>query len=91
MAEGHAVVRNSAGIHVRPSGVISEKFIDYTGRISLRANGMEIELQSVVGLIALGLQQGDEVEVSVEGPDDENICAELVLLLETEFDFPPRK
>ena len=52
---------------------------------------MEIELRSVVGIIALGLQQGDEVDVSVEGPDDNNICAELVLLLESKFDFPPRK
>jgi len=76
---------------VRPSGVIRERFVDYPGRITLEAHGMETELRSVVGLLALGLQKDDKVAVSVEGPDAEKICTELVTMLETSFDFPPKK
>jgi phosphocarrier protein HPr len=91
VAEGRALVKNSAGIHVRPSGVIREKFLDYPGTITLKAHGMETEVRNVMGLIGLGLQMGDTVTVCVEGPDDKKTCAEAVSLFETKFDFPPRK
>ena len=90
MATGKARVKNPAGIHVRPSGVISEAFSRYPGKIILTAKGLETELRSVLGLIALGLQENDTVAVSVEGPGDETVCAELIVLLEKRFDFPPK-
>ena len=90
MAEGRAVVRNSAGIHVRPSGVIREKFAAYPGKIIIKAHGLETEADNVLGIISLGLQKDDEVRIFVEGPDDEKICNELAALFETIFDFPPR-
>ena len=43
-----------------------------------------------MGLIALGLQQGDSVEVAVDGPDGAAVCRQTVALLEKEYDFPPR-
>ncbi len=84
-------MRNSAGIHVRPSGLIGKEFEDYPGNISLRAHDMETDLSNVLGIISLGLQKGDQVSVRVEGPDDEAVCARLIELLEKEYDFPPRK
>lgn len=90
MAEGIATVKNSAGIHVRPSGVIQEAFKNYPGKITLSAKGREVELRSVLGLIALGLQEGDTVAVTVEGPADGVICTELIALLEKRFDFQPK-
>ncbi len=90
MAEGNANVKNSAGIHVRPSGVIREAFAKYPGKITLTAKGMEIELRNLLGLIALGLQEHDMVSVVVEGPADETICAELIALFEKQFDFPTK-
>ena len=88
MAEGKARIKNSAGIHVRPSGVIMKAFIDYPGKIVLTAKGSKTELRSTLGLIALGLQENDTVSVIVEGPEDEALCAELIALLEKRFDFP---
>ena len=90
MATGQATVKNSAGIHVRPSGEIIQQTKDYAGKILLSAHGMSIELSGVMGLIAMGLQQGDTVEIVVEGPDDSTVCGRLVTLLEKNFDFPPR-
>ena len=90
MAEGTATVRNSAGIHVRPSGVILKAFADYPGKITLAAKGREVELPNLVGLIALGLQENDTVSISVDGPDDESTCAAVVRLIEKRFDFPQK-
>ena len=91
MVEKTAVVQNQAGIHVRPSGVIIEEIGDYSGRISAEAHGFSVDLNSVMGLLSLGLVQKDEVKIRVEGPDEEKTAAKVKELFERHYDFPPRK
>jgi len=91
MVEKKAVVRNSAGIHVRPSGVIIETINKSSAKISAEANGFRVELNSVMALLSLGLVQGDEVRIRVKGPGEEVLAKELVELFERHFDYPPRK
>lgn len=43
-----------------------------------------------MALIGLGLEEGTEIVVRVEGPDEEDQCRRLVELFETHFDFPHR-
>ena len=81
---------NAAGIHVRPSGVIFTEFRDVLASITLSANGLSSNLKSVMGLIALGLVQGDQVDITVDGPDEEAVCAKLISLIEKRYDYPPR-
>ncbi|MBN2510180.1 MAG: HPr family phosphocarrier protein [Spirochaetales bacterium] len=86
-----ATIRNCAGIHVRPSGVIIQEAARYTGKILVKGKGMEINLTNIMGLIAMGLEKGDRVTISVEGPEEEQTARELKALFEREFDFPPRE
>ena len=85
-------VRNRAGIHCRPSGVIlnaiQQEFPDH--RFSIVAPGGETELNSMLALISLGLVCGAEAVLRVEGPDEEKALRRIGDLLEYEFDFPPR-
>ncbi len=91
MVEETAVVQNQAGIHVRPSGVIIEEIGEYEGNVTAESNGFSVELNSVMGLLSLGLVQGDEVKIKVEGPDEEKVAAQVKELFERHYDFPPRK
>ena len=91
MVEETAVVQNQAGIHVRPSGVIIEEIGEYQGTVTAVSNGFSVELNSVMGLLSLGLVQGDEVTIKVEGPDEEKVAAQVKELFERQYDFPPRK
>ena len=43
-----------------------------------------------MGLIALGLDKGDVVEIEVEGPNESEKLAELLELFERRYDFAPR-
>ena len=81
------MIRNSAGIHLRPTGVIIDAFGEYPGKIALEAHGIKTELKSALGLLALGLRKDDLVKVGVEGPREKKVCAELIKLLEKKFDF----
>lgn len=75
---------------MRPSGVIMEAVARYTGRVVLVSADSEVEVESAVSILMLGLGAGDEVEIRVEGPDEEAMCDSLVELFERHFDFPPR-
>ncbi|MCK5672266.1 MAG: HPr family phosphocarrier protein [Spirochaetales bacterium] len=90
MIKNKAVIKNNAGIHVRPSGVILGEIGTYTGKINLTMNNTTVELNSVMSLLTLGLMKGDEVEISVSGSDEENVCLKVKELMEKIYDFPPR-
>ncbi len=88
------VIRNAAGIHCRPSGVIlrtiQQEFPQHLFRVK-REDGEEAELDSILALISLGLCKGDEAELTVEGLNEERAVQRIGDLFEYEFDFPPRK
>lgn len=85
-----AEIQNFAGIHVRPSGVIIKEAEKYSGKITVKAKDMSIDLNNIMGLIALGLAKGDTVEIEVTGPDEDVYVETLKNLFEQNFDFPPR-
>ena len=93
MQERKVTIRNSAGIHCRPSGVIltaiKNEFPDH--RFQLTApNGETAELDSILALISLALTKGSVAHLQVEGVDEEKAIVRIGDLLEHEFDFPPR-
>ena len=93
MKERLFTVRNSAGIHCRPSSVILNAInANYPGhRFYIATNdGQEAELNSILKLISLGMTVGTQAVLSVEGPEEEKALQEIGDLFETEFDFPPR-
>ncbi len=86
-----AEIKNDAGIHVRPSGVIFNELGSYPGKIILSVKNQEYNLNSVISLLTMGLMKGDKVEVTVTGENEEAICNKAVELLERIYDFPPRQ
>lgn len=85
-----ATVQNTNGIHVRPSQVISSSMADYTGNISITSPCMKINDTNTISIISLGLIKNDNIEITVEGPDEEAAAEKLVALFEKVYDFPPR-
>lgn len=67
-----------------------ERARQFEGEISVRGNGQESDLRSVMGLLMLQLQQGAELTVRVSGPGEKETCRALVELFETPFDYPPQ-
>ena len=93
MKERLFTVRNSAGIHCRPSSVILNAInANYSGNTFFVAtdDGQEIEVNSILTLISLGMTNGTQAMLRVEGPDEDKAIQEIGDLFETEFDFPPR-
>lgn len=89
MIQRIATIRNSAGIHCRPSAVIIKTVSGYAGKVEVSAGAGDVDLRSMLALVSLGLERGARVTVRVTGPDEESFCDELVELFERHFDFPP--
>ena len=87
-------IRNSAGIHCRPSGVIlrsiQQEFPFHTVTVTTE-DGEVAVVDSILALISLGLCKGTEATLTVEGPEEEKAVERIGDLFEFEFDVPPRK
>ena len=85
-------IRNRAGIHCRPSGVIlkaiQKEFPDHLFEITF--GGATTEITGILELLSLSLNRGDEAILHVEGPDEDKAIERIGDLFEYEFDFPPR-
>jgi len=92
MKEKTVKINNQAGIHCRPASAILNaisEFPDHEFIVSLPGRE-DTELNSILSLIALGLQSGDRITLRVSGADEANACDKISALFEFEFDFPPR-
>lgn len=85
-----AIIRNNAGIHVRPTGVIIKECSSLEDEVTIQAKGMDTDLKDHIGLLAMGLCKGDEVLVIVKGSKEAETAEKIVELLERHYDFPPR-
>lgn len=93
MQKRTVTIRNRAGIHCRPSSVIlntvNAEFPCHTFVLT-SGNADSCELNSIMGLLALGLACGDQAVLTVEGPEEEKAADRIAELLETEYDFPQK-
>jgi phosphotransferase system HPr (HPr) family protein len=91
MVEKVATIRNRDGIHCRPSSAILTAVGEFPGvTFMVSCDRGESDLGSILSLLALGLQKGDEVVIQATGPQEEAACKRIADLFEFEFDFPPR-
>jgi phosphocarrier protein HPr len=92
MKEKTVKINNHAGIHCRPASNILNAINEYPDHrfVIVFPSREDTELNSILSLIALGLQRGDSISLRVTGPQEEVACEKIAQLFETEFDFPPR-
>ena len=88
MIETKAIIRNAAGIHCRPTAEIIKIAVEYDGTVRVEAASGSCEIGSALELLMLGLEQGTEITIQVEGSDEKAAAVRFKKLFETNFDFP---
>lgn len=79
------VVKNASGIHARPAGMIVKTAGTFNSNISFEYNGKTVNAKSIMGVMSLGLSQGKEVKVLVDGSDAQEAMTAISELFETGF------
>lgn len=65
------LITDDVGIHARPAGELVKIAKQFKSKITVSANGKKAEATKLMALMGLGVRQGMQVQVDIEGEDDE--------------------
>lgn len=82
MKEFQYVIKDEAGIHARPAGMLAKEAKNFKSKITLVGNGREADALRLMAVMSLGLKQGAEMTVRVEGEDEEQTAEAMKAFLE---------
>ena len=71
------VIKDEVGIHARPAGLLVKEAKNYESVIKITKNGKTAEAGKLMALMGLGVKQGENVTVTVEGSDEEVAAAKM--------------
>ena len=86
MPERTVVVASAHGLHARPAAVFTQAAAKAGVPVQLTKGARTVNAASILGVISLGIDHGDEVVLSVEGDGSEELLDELSGLLTTDLD-----
>ena len=61
----------SNGLEARPIAMLVQVASQYSSNIYLESEAKKVNAKSIMGMMSLALQEGDEVTVVAEGEDEE--------------------
>lgn len=64
------VITDPEGIHARPAGELVKAAKAFTSTIQIVKDGKKADVKRIFGLMGLGIKQGQEVTVEIEGEDE---------------------
>ena len=87
MPERTVVVASKAGLHARPAAVFVKAAAEQPAKVTIRKpDGDPVDASSILSIMTLGVEQGDEVVLSAEGDKADESLDTLVALLERDLD-----
>lgn len=75
------VVKNKIGLHARPAALFVQMASKFLSNIYVEKNGRKVNAKSIMGIMALGVCQGDEIILYAQGEDERKAIEELEDLL----------
>jgi len=76
-------ITDETGLHARPATVLVNTASKFTSEILLTYRDKKVNLKSIMGVMSLGIQQGAEITISVEGEDAESAMSALTETITT--------
>lgn len=88
MPEIKLTIRNKVGLHARPAVLFVQAAQRFRSEIYAIKDGKEGNAKSFKAILALAVNQNDEVIVRAEGPDAAEALQALAKLVEDNFGEP---
>ena len=80
-------IASSVGLHARPAALFCEQAAASGLDVEIAKPGEEpVDAGSILGVMALGAKHGDEVVLTAEGPNADEVLDVLVELLSQDLD-----
>ena len=65
------IIGISNGLEARPIAMLVQVASQYTSNIYLESEARKVNAKSIMGMMSLGLDNGESVTVSIDGADEE--------------------
>lgn len=66
------------GIHARPATLLVQTASKFNSDINLEYKGKSVNLKSIMGVMSLGVGQGADVTITIEGADETEAMTAIV-------------
>jgi phosphocarrier protein len=77
---------NEAGLHARPAAALVKLSSTFKSDFFIHMYGYRVNGKSILGVMTLAAEQGAELELEVEGPDEEEAMEAIVALIGNGFE-----
>ena len=64
-------IKDALGIHARPAGMFAKLAKEYQSTVQITKGEKTVLATQLLMLMGLGVKQGDVIQITVEGPDEE--------------------
>ena len=75
------VIKDPAGIHARPAGLLVKEAKNFESGIKISKGEKSGDLKRIFAVMGLGAKCGETVTITVEGPDEEAAAAAVEAFL----------
>jgi len=82
MKEFTYVVKDSAGIHARPAGLLAKKAAGFKSDIIIKKGEKEVAAKKLLALMSLCVKCEDQITIAIEGEDEDTAYTEIKAFLE---------
>ena len=85
MKEFKYVITDPVGIHARPAGLLVKEAKTFKSSIVVAKGEKEAKATALMKLMGMGIKQGDEVTIKVDGEDEEAAAAAMEKFFKENF------
>jgi len=78
-------IRNRSGLHTRPAAALVKMAAGLQCDFYIQKDGFEINGKSIIGVMTLAAEQGAELTLVFEGPDEDSAANDIASLIENGF------
>ena len=83
MKEFKYVVMDELGIHARPAGLLVKEAKKFKSAITLDSGAKKADAKRIMAVMSMGVKQGVEVTVTVDGEDEDAAFDAIKTFFET--------
>ncbi|MDX1672853.1 MAG: HPr family phosphocarrier protein [Balneolaceae bacterium] len=85
MVKKKVQIVNEAGLHARPAASLVKLASKFESDFYIHMYGYRVNGKSILGVMTLAAEQGAELELELEGPDEEEAAEAIIKLIEEGF------
>ncbi|MBQ5746440.1 MAG: HPr family phosphocarrier protein [Clostridia bacterium] len=70
-------IKDEIGLHARPAGLLSKTARAWKSKVLIKKAGKEVDATKLMALMSLGIKNGDVIDISILGEDEEEAAVAI--------------